>query len=161
MATQIQLRRGTAAQWTSANPTLSSGEPGYETDTGKFKIGNGSTAWASLAYASSGGPLVVNAGNLGAAYTLDCGGRSDVLLIGTLTANCTVTPTNMVPGQSITLELTQDATGSRTLVFSPTAKKVGGQPLPYSTAAGAIDVVTAYSPDGTALRAFMSGRGMA
>ena len=47
---RIKLRRGTAAAWTSANPTLAAGEPGYETDTGKHKIGNGATAWASLAY---------------------------------------------------------------------------------------------------------------
>ena len=50
VVTQIQVRRGTAAQWTSANPTLASGEWGYETDTGKTKIGNGSTAWSSLSY---------------------------------------------------------------------------------------------------------------
>jgi hypothetical protein len=46
--TQIQFRRGTASQWSSTNPTLASGELGYETDTGNFKIGNGSTAWNSL-----------------------------------------------------------------------------------------------------------------
>ena len=46
--TQIQFRRGTAAQWSSTNPTLAAGELGYETDTGNFKIGNGSTAWNSL-----------------------------------------------------------------------------------------------------------------
>jgi len=50
--TQIQTRRGTAASWTSTNPTLAAGEIGFETDTGKFKIGNGSTAWASLAYSA-------------------------------------------------------------------------------------------------------------
>jgi hypothetical protein len=50
VVTQIQIRRGTAAQWTSANPTLAAGEWGYETDTNKGKIGNGSTAWNSLAY---------------------------------------------------------------------------------------------------------------
>jgi hypothetical protein len=50
MATQIQLRNGTAAQWTSANPTLAVGEMGAETDTGRFKIGTGSTAWNSLGY---------------------------------------------------------------------------------------------------------------
>lgn len=50
--TQIQLRRGTAASWTSTNPTLAAGEIGLETDTGKFKIGNGSTAWVALAYAA-------------------------------------------------------------------------------------------------------------
>jgi hypothetical protein len=46
--TQIQFRRGTAAQWSSTNPVLSAGELGYETDTGNFKIGNGSTAWNAL-----------------------------------------------------------------------------------------------------------------
>lgn len=50
MATQIQLRRGTAAAWTSADPTLADGEIGFETDTKKYKIGDGSTAWVSLAY---------------------------------------------------------------------------------------------------------------
>lgn len=50
VVTQIQVRRGTAAQWTSANPTLAAGEWGYETDTNKAKIGNGSTAWNSLSY---------------------------------------------------------------------------------------------------------------
>lgn len=48
----VQLRRGTAAEWTSADPTLSVGEVGVETDTLQFKIGDGSTAWASLAYAT-------------------------------------------------------------------------------------------------------------
>lgn len=50
MPATIQLRRGTAAQWTASNPTLAAGEPGFETDTGKLKLGNGSTAWNSLAY---------------------------------------------------------------------------------------------------------------
>ena len=54
VVTQIQIRRGTAAQWTSANPTLAAGEFGYETDTGKAKIGNGSSAWIILSYAISG-----------------------------------------------------------------------------------------------------------
>jgi hypothetical protein len=50
MATKIQVRRDTSANWTTANPTLFSGEIGFETDTGKFKIGNGSTVWSSLDY---------------------------------------------------------------------------------------------------------------
>jgi hypothetical protein len=57
VVTQIQLRRGTASQWTSTNPTLAAGEQGFETDTGKFKIGNGSTAWTSLAYAAGTGTV--------------------------------------------------------------------------------------------------------
>lgn len=47
---KILLRRDTAADWTSANPTLSQGEGGYETDTKKLKIGDGTTAWTSLPY---------------------------------------------------------------------------------------------------------------
>jgi len=50
MAVNIQLRRGTAAAWTSSNPVLMQGELGYETDTGLYKIGNGSTAWTGLSY---------------------------------------------------------------------------------------------------------------
>jgi hypothetical protein len=50
MAVQIQIRNGTASAWTSANPTLAVGEMGAETDTGRFKIGTGSTAWNSLGY---------------------------------------------------------------------------------------------------------------
>ena len=49
---RIQLKRSTAASWTSNNPVLFVGEIGYETDTKKFKIGDGSTAWTSLTYSS-------------------------------------------------------------------------------------------------------------
>ena len=47
---RVQVRKDTASNWTSANPTLAVGEFGFETDTGKLKIGDGSTAWTSLAY---------------------------------------------------------------------------------------------------------------
>ena len=46
----MQQRRGTAAQWTAADPILAAGEIGFETDTGKFKIGNGSSIWSALSY---------------------------------------------------------------------------------------------------------------
>ena len=57
MATRMQQRRGTAAQWTSANPILAAGEIGFETDTGKFKIGNGSSAWSALTYFANASEL--------------------------------------------------------------------------------------------------------
>jgi hypothetical protein len=50
MATRMQQRRGTAAQWTSADPVLNAGEIGWESDTNKFKIGDGTNHWASLDY---------------------------------------------------------------------------------------------------------------
>ena len=52
MAVTIQLRRDTASNWTSSNPVLAQGELGLETDTAKYKIGNGSAAWTGLAYSS-------------------------------------------------------------------------------------------------------------
>jgi hypothetical protein len=50
MATRMQQRRGTASQWTSANPVLNAGEMGWESDTNKFKIGDGTNHWANLDY---------------------------------------------------------------------------------------------------------------
>jgi len=50
MASTIQIRRDTAANWTSANPILAQGELGLETDTLKIKAGDGSTAWTSASY---------------------------------------------------------------------------------------------------------------
>jgi len=48
---RFQIRRGTAAEWTSSNPTLAAGEWGFEKDTGRFKIGRGTIAWTALEYA--------------------------------------------------------------------------------------------------------------
>jgi hypothetical protein len=53
VSVQIQLRRGSAATWTSQNPILAEGEAGIEIDTRKFKFGDGATHWASLPYASA------------------------------------------------------------------------------------------------------------
>ncbi len=50
MATRMQQRRGTAQQWTDADPILAAGEIGFETDTNQFKIGDGVNAWSDLSY---------------------------------------------------------------------------------------------------------------
>lgn len=50
MAIKIQLRRGTATEWTTANPILADGEQGHETDTDRRKIGDGVTTWNALPY---------------------------------------------------------------------------------------------------------------
>lgn len=63
---QLQFRRGTASEWSSANTVLAAGEMGIETDTNKFKIGNGTTAWNTLSYGGLQGP----AGPAGAGITL-------------------------------------------------------------------------------------------
>ena len=99
VVTAIQIRRGTASQWTSANPTLAAGEWGLETDTLKTKIGDGSTAWASLAYAT--GSISI----------------SNVTGLGTGVATFLGTPSSSNLAAAVT-----DETGTGSLVFatSPT-----------------------------------------
>ena len=95
MAVQIQLRRDTAANWTSANPTLAAGEFAIETDTDKYKIGDGSTAWTSLGYSSlPSGVLQLSGGAMTGAITtnstfdgVDIATRDAVLTSTTTTAN--------------------------------------------------------------------------
>ena len=81
MSVQIRLRRGTEYGWNSANIILASGEPGFELDTGRLKVGDGVTAWNSLSYiavppsgfiAGSGIDLTLN-GN-GDAITISASG---------------------------------------------------------------------------------------
>ena len=95
MAVQIQMRRDTASNWTSAAPTLAAGEWGLETDTLKFKIGDGTTAWASLAYSSlPSGVLQLSGGAMTGAITtnstfdgVDIATRDAILTSTTTTAN--------------------------------------------------------------------------
>jgi hypothetical protein len=81
MPIQIQFRNDTAANWTSANPTLLAGEIGYETNTGRLKIGNGSTAWNSLAY----GPVA------GSAAAITSGTISGVTISSSTISSSTIT----------------------------------------------------------------------
>ena len=64
---RVQLRRDTSVNWTSGNPVLKSGEIGYETDTGKLKIGDNATYWTSLDYSFTAASLLseVNLVDLG------------------------------------------------------------------------------------------------
>ena len=73
MAVQIQLRRGEAALWTSANPILAEGEAGLEVDTGKLKFGNGTDAWADLPYFTAGGGAVDSVNGQTGVVVLDAG----------------------------------------------------------------------------------------
>lgn len=57
MAAIFQFKRATAARWWELNHVLLAGEPGYETDTKKFKIGDGSTPWHDLPYIGDGNEI--------------------------------------------------------------------------------------------------------
>ena len=92
VVTQIQVRRGTASQWTSANPTLASGEWGFESDTGKVKIGNGSTVWNSLGYTGAGTVTSITAGTGLSGGTITATGTIAIdSTVATLTGTQTLT----------------------------------------------------------------------
>ncbi len=74
----------------------------------------------------------------------------------TLTTNATLAnPTNLAPGASYSWRITQDGTGNRTLAYGSAFKFPGGAAPTLSTAAGAVDVLTAVSFDGTTLDAVL------
>jgi hypothetical protein len=92
VVTQIQIRRGTASQWTSTNPTLAAGELGLETDTLLMKAGNGSTAWTSLAYINQYAlPVLLQNAQTGTSYTLVLTDASNKLVELSNTSAITVT----------------------------------------------------------------------
>jgi hypothetical protein len=73
---------GTAAEWTAANPVLGKGELGHETDTGVFKVGDGSTAWASLLstnQASREDPVAAGLGYINWTWNPAIGGSATAL----------------------------------------------------------------------------------
>lgn len=94
---RIQLKRGTAAQWTTQNPILADGEIGFEKDTGKFKFGNGVGTWTALSYFTSGG----GGSSVGGAVSITVGG----LLRGAFEWSETVAATGLVVGNRVHLQL--------------------------------------------------------
>ena len=137
VVTQIQVRRGTASQWTSANPTLASGEWGYETDTGKVKIGDGTTAWNSEPYIGAGdvtltgtqtltnktltAPIITIATNAQAAsYTLVLTDQSDLVEISNASANTLTVPLNSSVAFPVGTTITILQTGAGQTTITPT-----------------------------------------
>ena len=105
MTTRLQQRRDTAANWTSNNPTLAAGEIGYETDTAKFKIGTGSTAWTSLAYAYGAAPALTFNAQSGTTYTLVASDSGALVTANNASAiTITVPPSIFSAGQVITVQ---------------------------------------------------------
>jgi len=79
MSITIKLRRGNATDWTSQNIVLASGEPGYEIDTGRLKIGDGSTSWTNLSYSC----IIPSGFVAGDGIALDLTNNSGTLTIST------------------------------------------------------------------------------
>ena len=118
MAVQIQLRRDSSTNWTTANPTLALGELGLETDGYKYKIGDGATAWNSLGYAQLAGTDVFTINEVTTAtYTLTAGDAGKLIKMTNGTANTlTVPPSSSVNFDiGTTINVVQYSTGQVTL----------------------------------------------
>jgi hypothetical protein len=110
---RLQIRADTAANWASVNPVLLTNELGLESDTKKFKIGNGSSAWGSLAYFPSivsGGTVLGNL-EIGTTGTLTFeGSTADGFETTLAVVNPTADRTITLPDASGTVFLTSGGT---------------------------------------------------
>lgn len=140
MAVRIQLRRDTAANWVSSNPVLRAGELGIETDTLKFKIGNGS-AWNSISNYANVVPSDLNT-TLGDYVTVnDIGAQGGVVGLNN-------SYNAIIPGSSIILEgPTADSYETTLAVTDPTADRTITFPDSDGTVALTSQLPTQYTDE--------------
>ena len=115
MSSIIQVKRGTAAGWTSANPTLNSGEIGFETDTKKMKVGDGSTAWTSLAYTATDGDI----SGVTAGTGLTGGGSTGAVTLSIDSTVATLTGSQTLTNKTLTSPILNTATSHNTILKAP------------------------------------------
>lgn len=108
MAYRIILRRDGSSNWESQNPVLLLGEPGYETDSGKIKIGDGASIWSALDYyiGATGGT-----GSIGVTGPTGAGGTGANTFYGSQTIVGGTTGTLIIAGYSV-LDFASDASAA-------------------------------------------------
>jgi hypothetical protein len=159
VVTQIQIRRGTAAQWTSTNPTLAAGEFGYETDTGKVKIGTGSTAWASLGYVGAGTVTSITAGTGLSGGTITASGTIAIDTATTADLTTAQTLTNKtLTDPKINLALNAQTGTTYTFVLTDNGKLVTASNASAQTYSIPTNASVAY-PTGTQINIIQIGAG--
>jgi hypothetical protein len=114
---RIQSRRGTAQQWFDEDPTLEAGELGYETDTGKFKIGNGSLTWIYLPYAATKPSDLANTLNDLDTQYIQLSEKGNISGVAELNASSNL----LVPGTQIIFEGTANDFETTLSVTNPTS----------------------------------------
>ena len=138
MATQIKIRRDTAANFTTANPILGGGEPALETDTLKEKIGDGATAWTSLPYRTAGASGTFMSAN-NKLITVEDGLIISMLLNG---IDLTVLPYGAIIAESITTNVFH---GTPSLLKTSTGRLLFAHD--YFGSATGFDTIAIYKSD--------------
>lgn len=149
MTNRIQLRRDTAAAWASVNPTLGAGEPALELDTGKMKVGDGTTAWVSLGYQARAADIAAQAASDSATY---------VTLRGAWTA-ATAYPKNSLVIQAGGVYLAAADVPARATFTTADWQALGGASTPIADLALTLAGAGVGSLVGTALTAAGGGVG--
>lgn len=113
MSVKIQMRRGTASQWSTANTVLLAGEQGYETDTRRIKIGDGTTAWNSLPYFNN-----IQTNEETASYTIALSDNERLIEMNSASANNLTVPPNSSVAFPIgtKIDILQTGAGQTTIV---------------------------------------------
>ena len=137
MPIQIQYRRGTASQWGTANTLLALGEPGYETDTGKFKVGDGTRNWTNLPYATIQPRVSTTANTATLSWNSDYYDTYIVTGLGT-TMTIPADSGSPVNGQKMLFRIKDDGTARTLSITTGTAKsfRAMGAAIPTTTTAG-------------------------
>lgn len=155
--TTMQQRRGTAAQWTSANPILAEGEIGFETDTNKFKFGDGITAWSSLlpyhygdaqliqTYVKNNTGSTLNKGQ--AVYISGATGSNVLISLASASSEATSSKTLGLLAQQLTTGSSGYVITNGTLVGVDTSAWTEGTALWLDTTAGGITSTKAVAPN--------------
>jgi len=135
MAVRIQIRRDTAANWISSNPTLRAGEIGIETDTLKMKVGNGSSTWTQLTNYMNVTPSSLNTTLNGYLEVGDIGAENGVAGLNAL-------QNLLIPNDSIIFEgaTAEDGYETTLTVTDPTADRTITLPNATGTVALAENV---------------------
>ncbi|MCM1324205.1 MAG: hypothetical protein NC218_08580 [Acetobacter sp.] len=145
--TRIILRNDSKANWESLNPTLALGEIGVDTDAGRFKIGDGLSAWNSLPYSGSsesGGELdkYLKANSTDNNTTISADGKAITLDAPTIAVGDNLV--NNINGEDSELYLKQgDIEGSESITVTKTATGVKLE----SSGGGSVDAYTKAETD--------------